>query len=128
MKSKFDMPHPAFFLEDSPQLRSTIADMEAGTYPKPDCIVWREGLPLDLARRLLTVTGGTPATGRCPSCGENSWGTADSDPQQCGACGTMICPICSADFAETYSDGAQDRLTDNLGDHIRQWHQGGTDA
>lgn len=62
----------------------------------------------------------------CPGCGETAWETGDDDTQQCGACGTRICPVCGADFAEEYSDPEQDRLTDCLGDHMRQWHGSAT--
>jgi hypothetical protein len=53
------LPHPAIILDDSPQLRSVIEEMEAGTYPLPDVAVWRDDLTRDLAVRLAKATGAT---------------------------------------------------------------------
>ena len=55
-----NLPHPAIVLDDSPQLRSVIAELEAGTYPQPVDIIWRPDLPRDLAVRLAKATGATP--------------------------------------------------------------------
>lgn len=72
-----------------------------------------------------------PHDDACPRCGGVAW-DVPGDPQQCAACGTRICPVCGADFAEDYAtpetgeiprfDG--DRTSDNLGDHIGRWHAG----
>lgn len=59
MKAKFDLPHPVILLDDCPQLRSVIAELEAGTYPQPEYAVWRDDLPRDLAVRLAQATGAT---------------------------------------------------------------------
>jgi hypothetical protein len=64
-----------------------------------------------------------PHDDACPHCGSVAW-DIPGDPQQCGACGTRICPVCGADFAEEYTTPEHDRITDCLGDHIRQWHAG----
>jgi len=53
------LPHPAIILDDSPQLRKVITEMEAGTYPLPEDAIWREDLPRDLRVRLARATGGT---------------------------------------------------------------------
>ena len=53
------LPHPAVVLDDSPQLRSVIEQMEAGTYPLPDDAIWRDDLPHDLTVRLARATGAT---------------------------------------------------------------------
>lgn len=52
-----NLPHPAVLLDDCPQLRKVIEEMEAGTYPLPDVAVWRPGLGRDLAVRLAKATG-----------------------------------------------------------------------
>lgn len=61
----------------------------------------------------------------CPNCGAQAYDNPE-DPQMCGECGTRVCPVCGADFAETYAMPEQDRLTDNLGEHVRRWHEGVT--
>ena len=61
-----------------------------------------------------------PHDDRCPNCGAQAYDDPD-DPQKCGECGTRVCPVCGADFAEEYDD-AQDRISDNLGEHVRRWH------
>lgn len=53
------LPHPAIILDDCPQLRSVIAEMEAGTYPLPEDAIWRDDLPRELAVRLAKSTGAT---------------------------------------------------------------------
>jgi hypothetical protein len=53
------LPHPAILLDDSPQLRKVIEELEAGTYPQPDVAVWRDDLPRYLAWRLARATGAT---------------------------------------------------------------------
>ena len=58
MRSKFAMPHPAIVC-GGPQLLSVIAELEAGTYPQPECAIWRDDLPYDLAVRLAKATGAT---------------------------------------------------------------------
>lgn len=57
----------------------------------------------------------------CPNCGNTAWDS--SDQQRCGVCGTRVCPVCGADFAEGYGMYGE-RESDNLGDHLRQWHEG----
>ena len=57
--AKINMPHPAVLLDDCPQLQSVIAELEAGTYPQPDYVVWREDLPRETRVRLARATGGT---------------------------------------------------------------------
>jgi hypothetical protein len=64
-----------------------------------------------------------PHDDACPHCGDVAW-DVPGDPQQCGACGTRICPVCGADFAEEYTTPEHDRISDNLGDHIARWHAG----
>lgn len=54
-----NLPHPAILLDDCPQLRSVITELEAGTYPQPDVAVWRDDLPHDPAVRLAKATGAT---------------------------------------------------------------------
>jgi hypothetical protein len=49
----------ALFRDDSPQLRQVIADLEAGTYPKPEDAIWRDDLQQDLTIRLARATGAT---------------------------------------------------------------------
>jgi hypothetical protein len=58
MKPRFEMPHPAIVCS-GPQLESVISELEAGTYPQPDCAIWREDLPTDKAIRLAKATGAT---------------------------------------------------------------------
>src|SRR6267154_2178362 len=52
------MPHPAI-ITSGPQLAKVIEEMEAGAYPLPECAVWRDDLPRDLAVRLALATGAT---------------------------------------------------------------------
>lgn len=59
MKPRLDLPHPAVFLDDCPQLRSVIEEMAAGTYPLPDVAVWRPDLEQGLRIRLARATGAT---------------------------------------------------------------------
>ena len=53
------LPHPAIILDDSPQLRNVIEELEAGTYPQPKDAIWRDDLPQHLAIRLARATGAT---------------------------------------------------------------------
>lgn len=52
------LPHPAIICS-GPQLLSVIEKLEAGTYPQPDTAIWRDDLPVPLARRLAKATGAT---------------------------------------------------------------------
>jgi hypothetical protein len=61
-----------------------------------------------------------PHNDSCPTCGRVTW--TEADPQQCGYCGTRVCPLCGADFAEAYAPAGHGRLSDNLGAHLAQWH------
>ena len=72
----------------------------------------------------VEVTAGRlnhPHDDACPGCGAVAW-DVPGDPQQCAACGTRICPVCGADFAEDYAGPNGTRTSDNLGDHLRRWH------
>jgi hypothetical protein len=59
VKPRLNLPHPATFLGDCPQLRSLIRELEAGTYPQPEVAVWRDDLPAALAVALARATGAT---------------------------------------------------------------------
>jgi predicted RNA methylase len=52
------MLHPAI-ITSGPQLAKVIEEMAAGIYPLPECAVWRDDLPRDLAVRLALATGAT---------------------------------------------------------------------
>jgi len=54
-----NLPHPATFLEPSPQLTKVIEELEAGTYPQTEDAIWRQDLPHDLRVRLARATGAT---------------------------------------------------------------------
>lgn len=98
-----EMPHPAI-ITSGPQLAKVIEEMEAGTYPLPECAVWRDDLPRELAVRLALATGATMEqieAGPSEYAGDAPEPDPEPEPEQAGV------PADEADITirHTHQDG-----------------------